>query len=290
MRSSRLVRGACAGLLILVVAEPARGQTAAANSLSAEPEEEQLAEKVQDPTAILTQLKFQDLYTPTNFRTTAQTNTFQLQAVLPISSFSLLPVEQIVRPTLKVDTIATGPGSSTITELGDIELFDLFVSRWPDPERWGLGWGVGPTFVFPTASDRRVGKRAWQAGPAAAVVFRGVPHLLLSFLFQNPISFAYSSPTAKPQSAMLFQPGISYRFASGWYLKSSDSTWTVNWRHNTSTTIPISLGFGRVWKFAGPELDTWVSGEWMAYRQFADITPMYTVRFGLSFLFPHFEL
>jgi hypothetical protein len=68
------------------------------------------------------------------------------------------------------------------------------------------------------------------------------------------------------------------------------ATWTVNWRHGSSTTIPISLGFGRVWKFEGPELNTWVSGEWTAYRQYTNITPMYTVRFGVTLLFPHFQL
>ena len=63
-----------------------------------------------------------------------------------------------------------------------------------------------------------------------------------------------------------------------------------NWRHGSSTRIPISLGFGRVWKFEGPELNTWVSGEWTAYRQYTNITPMYTVRFGVTLLFPHFQL
>jgi hypothetical protein len=89
---------------------------------------------------------------------------------------------------------------------------------------------------------------------------------------------------------MFFQPGLSYRLGQGWYVKSTDSVWNVNWRHHTPTTIPVSLGLGRVWKFRGQTLDTWTSGEWMAYRQFAGITPMYTVRFGLNFVFPEFVL
>jgi hypothetical protein len=89
---------------------------------------------------------------------------------------------------------------------------------------------------------------------------------------------------------MKFQPLISYALGRGWYVKSSDATWTVNWRHNTSTTLPISFGFGRVWKLAGPEVDTWVSGQWTAYRQFASITPKYTLRFGVTLLFPNVEL
>jgi hypothetical protein len=33
-----------------------------------------------------------------------------------------------------------------------------------------------------------------------------------------------------------------------------------------------------------------VSGEWTAYRQYSTITPMYTVRFGLTLLLPDLKL
>ena len=92
-----------------------------------------MAREVDDPTAILTQLKLQDLYTPRNFQTTAQTNTVQLRPVLPVESFSLFPFKQIIRPTFEVQTLATSRGSSTITEFADMQLLDLFVSNWPEP-------------------------------------------------------------------------------------------------------------------------------------------------------------
>lgn len=251
---------------LLTVVSSARGQILASGSAGTESEEDRLAREVDDPTAILTQLKLQDLYTPRNFGTTAQTNTVQLRPVIPVEPFSLLPVEQLIRPTVQIDTLATGSSSSTITEFADMELFDLFVPRWPDPKRTGFGWGVGPTFIFPTGRVPDAGDHAWQAGPAAAAVYRGIPHLMIGFLFQNPISFAYTNSSATPQSEMEFQPLISYQLGRGWYVKSADSTWTVKWRHHTSTTMPISLGFGKVWKFEGPELNTWVSGEWTAGR------------------------
>jgi hypothetical protein len=52
---------------LLVVTSSARGQSLTANSVVTESEEDQLAREVDDPTAILTQLKFQDVYTPSNF-------------------------------------------------------------------------------------------------------------------------------------------------------------------------------------------------------------------------------
>ena len=275
---------------LIVIVSSARGQAVGVNLASSESEEDLLAREVDDPTAILTQLKLQDLYTPRNFRTTAQTNTFQLRAVLPVESFALFPFRQLIRPTFEVQTLATSRGSSTITKFADMQLLDLFVSDWPNPKKTGFGWGIGPTFVFPTGRVSTAGKHAWQVGPALGISYRGIPHLMVGFLLQDPISFAYTNSSVTPQSQMQFQPLISYTLGGGWYVKSADSTWTVNWRHGTSTTIPISLGFGRVWKFEGPELNAWVSGEWMAYRQYTNITPMYTVRFGVTLLFPHFLL
>jgi len=251
---------------------------------------DQLAGEVDDPTAILTQLKLQDLFTPSNFHTSAETNTVQVRPVLSVAPPPFLSIEQIIRPTFKFETLATSSGSSTINEFADTELFDLFVPQWPNPKETGLGWGVGPTFIFPTGRVSQAGDHAWELGPAAAAVYRGIPHLMVGFLFQNPISFAYTNSSATPKSEMEFQPLISYTLGDGWYVKSADSTWTVEWRHNKSTTLPISLGVGRVWKTAGPELDTWISGEWTAYQQFEGITPMYTVRFGLTLFFPHIEL
>lgn len=277
-------------VVLLMTVSGAQGQSNATNSVGIESEEDQLAREVDDPTVILTQMKFQDLYTPRNFQTSAQTNELQLKVVLPVEPLSFLTFQQVIRPTFKLQTLATSQSSSTITEFADMELFDLFVSDWPDPKETGFGWGFGPTFVFPTGRVSEAGKHAWQVGPAAAAVYRGVAHLMVGFLFQNPISFAYTNSSATAHSQMQFQPLVSYTLGRGWYVKSADSTWTVNWRHRASTTIPISLGLGKVWKFEGPELNAWVSGEWMAYRQYTKITPMYTVRFGLTLLFPQFEL
>ena len=218
---------------------------------SVETEEDQLAKEVDDPTAILAQLKFQDLYTPQNYSTTAQTNTLQLRPVLPIQPFPFFPWQQLIRPTLKVETLATGPSGSTITEFADMELFDLFVSNWPNPQQTGFGWALGPTFVFPTGRVSKAGDHAWQIGPTGAAVYRGVPHLMLGFLWQEPIPVAYTNSSATPQSQFEFQPLISYTLGRGWYVKSADSTWTINWHHNTSTTLPISLGLGNVWKSEG---------------------------------------
>src|ERR1019366_5311001 len=119
--------------VLLAISGSARGQNLAAGSVGAESEEDRLATEVNDPTAILMQLKLQDLYTPQNFKSSAQTNTIQIRPVIPIQPFALLPIEQIVRPTFRVKTLATSQTSSTITEFTDMQLLDLFVPPWEDP-------------------------------------------------------------------------------------------------------------------------------------------------------------
>jgi len=260
------------------------------NDAQTESEEDKLSEEVNDPTAMLTQVRFFEFYTPENFRSRAQTNVALIQPIVPIARLSLLPVEQIIRLTVKLSTTATSPGGHTATGLSDIQSYDLFQSQWPHLDRWNLRWAIGTTFVFPTATDRKNGAGAWQMGPAAALAFAGVPNLWVGVLAQNPISFAYSRTDATPQNAMLFQPGFSYRLGQGWYVKSTDSVWTINWRHKTPTTIPVSLGVGKIWQLDGQMIDTWVSGERMAYEQSTAVTPMWTVRFGLNFIFPKFVL
>ena len=68
------------------------------------------------------------------------------------------------------------------------------------------------------------------------------------------------------------------------------SSWTMGWRNHSLTLIPVSFGIGRVLIREGmPPINLSVSGEWMAYRQFAPIAPQTTVRFGMTIAFPDYR-
>jgi hypothetical protein len=259
-------------LIIGLIMLPAAVSTRCYAQLAAKPAEtlEKLTEDANDPTAILAQLKIENDYTPDQYGTQAELNTISIQPIIPIRPFSLMPLTQLVRPTFKVVTIAYGSGPATNTQFGDTQFFDLLVSRWPDPWHTGLRWGIGPYFVFPTATTEAAGDGTWQAGPAAAVVYRGIPDLLLGGLLQQGTSFSYTAPNRKPITQLTFQPFFVYQLGRGWYLRSRDATWTFNLRHNTSTEIPLSAGIGKVWKFSEDgALNASLAGEWMVYRQFA---------------------
>jgi hypothetical protein len=254
--------------------------------------EASLAEREYDPTASLTQIQVKDIYTPAEYGTNAQLNTLQIRSIFAISPFSLIPFEQLVRPTLKIVTVpANEKTAATTTGYDDMQLLDLFVMPWPDFERSKFRWGIGPYWIFPTSTTDSSGQGAWQVGPALGFAYRAIPGLNLSGLMQQATSFAYTSSKSKPVTSITFQPMITYQLGDGWYVKSSDATWTFNLRHGTSTTIPLSAGGGKVWKLSeGYALDASLSGEWTAYRQFVTQTEQSTVNFELTMLLPHLSL
>ncbi len=250
-----------------------------------------LARQFTDPLTTLPQIFLQDAYTPESYGTKARTNRVVARVIVPrVPRFTLLPVVQLVRPSFFLVTVPTGRGSETRTEFGDMQLFDLAVLPWPDRDT-GLYMGIGPAFIFPTATDRAAGQGAWQAGPAFAAVYKGMPRLLVGFLLQNPISFAYTSPDRLPQNTLVFQPAVLVQVYRGLYVKSADSSWTFGWRHGSPKTIPLSLGVGTVILCEGlPPINVFVSGEWMAYRESAPVAPKTTVRLGVTIAFPGFRV
>jgi hypothetical protein len=279
---------AVAGLLMLVGScSESRAQQSASVSSNDEP----LAEKVNDPTASLTQFKIQDIYTPAEYGTNAQPNTLQFRPLFAVRPELFTPLEQLIRPSIQVVTVPRNKGSSTTTALDDFQLLDLLVMPWPNAKETRFRWGIGPYFVFPTSTSQFTGKGAWQMGPAWAFGYRGIPRLQIAGLFQQATSFAYTSSHSVPVSSLQIQPILTYQLDRGWYLKSADATWKINYRHNTSTEMPLSAGVGKVWKFGeGYAIDTYVSAEWMVYRQFDPQTEQFTLRFGVSLLLPQLEL
>jgi hypothetical protein len=250
-----------------------------------------LSEDEYDPTARLTQFQFKDIYTPAEYGTNAQPNTLQGRTILAIDPFWLIPVEQLLRPTIDMKTVPVGRGPATVTGYDDMQLLDLFVLPWPNFAETRFRWAIGSYLVFPTSSNPHIGSGSWQMGPAFAFGYRGIPNLQIAGLMQQATSFAYTSSRSVPITSLTFQPIITYKLERGWYLKSSDATWTFNLRHNQSTTMPLSAGLGKVWSLEkGFAVDTSVSGEWMVYRQFSSQTEQTTVNFQVTLLLPQLNL
>ena len=270
-------------------------QAAGSSTLS---EQEKLERDFTDPLSTLPQLVVRDSYTPANYGPCtpracprdAETNQLIIRPLIPrVPPNTLLPFMQLVRPTVALVTVPSSRGG-TRTEFGDVALFDLAVLPWPDRQKTGLLIGLGPTFVFPTATSRSAGQGAWQAGPALGVVYGGIPGLLVGFIAQNPIAFAYTNSHRPPQNTFQIQPVLALHLWEKWYLRSAEANWTTGWHHHSPTMLPLSLGLGRTLVRPGlPPMSLFVTGQWMVYRQFAPVAPQTTINFGITMAFPQFQ-
>ncbi|MGH7840545.1 MAG: hypothetical protein ACREQT_03390 [Candidatus Binataceae bacterium] len=251
--------------------------------------EDTLADEVNDPVATLTQIQLKDQFTPAEYGTNAQPNTLQFRSVFAVRPHLLTPLEQVIRPTIQVVTVPRGRGGSTTTALDDIQLLDLVVMPFPDVKTTGFRWGVGPYFVFPTSTSQFAGKGTWQMGPALGFAWQ-LDRLKFSWLFQQSTSFAYTSSRSTSVASIQIQPLLTFDLSRGWYLKSADANWRINFRHKSSTEIPLSVGLGKVSNVGeGCSINVAVSGEWMAYRQFSTQTEQFTLNFQANLLLPRLE-
>jgi len=285
--------GALAALLMLLwTIGTGAGFAQAQSTLS---DEEKLERDFTDPLTTLPQLLVRESYTPANYGPCTpqacvrndETNQLIIRPVIPrIPANTLLPFTQLVRPTFTLVTVPSSRGG-TRTEFGDLPMFDIAVLPWPNRDKTGLLIGVGPTFVFPTATSKSAGQGAWQAGPALGAIYSGIPGLLIGFVAQNPVSFAYTSPGRTPQNTFQFQPVLALHLWDKWYLRSAEANWTMGWHRQSPTMLPLSLGLGRTLVRPGlPAMSFFITGQWMVYRQYAPIAPQTTINFGLTVAFP----
>ena len=249
-----------------------------------------VAAEFNDPLTTLPQIFLNDAYTPENHGTDAETNRLTARIIVPrVPESSLLPFVQLIRPSFSVVTAPTGGGDDTRTSFGDFVLFDLAVLPWPD-RKTGLYLAAGPIFVFPTATHREAGQGSWQAGPAFAAVYKGIPGLLLGTLVQNPISFAYTAKDRESVNTLLVQPIALLYLGKGFYLKSADATWVRGWNDDQPTLMPVSLGLGYVLLRKGwSPVNVFASGEYMAWRDDAPVAAEWTARVGLTVAFPQWR-
>jgi hypothetical protein len=145
-----------AALVLVLVILGAAGSARAQQTLSAE---ERLEREFTDPLTTLPQVIIRDSYTPANYGTNIQTNALIVRPIIPrIPANTYLPFVQLVRPTFALVTVPSSRGGSR-TEFGDLPMFDIAVL--PPSRDTGILWGIGPTFVFPTATSTSAGQGAW---------------------------------------------------------------------------------------------------------------------------------
>jgi hypothetical protein len=174
----------------------------------------------------------------------------QFQPVLPLAltdDWNLItrPVFQVMNSTPYVNESSH---LHRVTGFGDTILATLLS---PSPKLTGP-WllGAGPSFIFPTATNSRLGQNKWQLGPAGVFGYLGDKWLAGVFPQQW---FSVGGPGSQTVSQMNIQYFFVYLPGEGWGIGFSPNM-LVNWYANKSgnmITFPIGLQISKVIKI-GP--------------------------------------
>jgi hypothetical protein len=162
----------------------------------------------------------------------------QFQPVMPLSltdDWNLItrPVFQVMNSTPYVNKSGN---LHRVTGFGDTILATLLS---PSPKVAGPWlFGAGPSFIFPTASNSRLGQNKWQIGPAG--VFGYVGDKWLAGVFPQQW-FSYGGPGPQTISQMNMQYFFVYLPGHGWGLGTSPNM-LVNWYASDSNKVTFPLG------------------------------------------------
>jgi len=117
----------------------------------------------------------------------------------------------------------------------------------PDNRRF-FQWGIGPTFLFPTASGPEAGSGKWGVGPTGGV-FVEPGNWTLGVQLSDLRSIAGDRNRPDVHYASL-QYHVTYNLSKGWYVTSAPETvadWTAP--PEDRWLMPIGLGVGKAVTF-----------------------------------------
>ena len=173
-------------------------------------------------------------------------NNWNFQPALPVSLTK--DWNLITRPVMPFYNIVPHPTASGEWErdagLGDLALVELLSPA--HSGNWLLG--LGPTFIFPTATSGFTGQGKWQLGPTLLVGYMTKDFILGVFPQQW---WSIGGEHGKPDTnQMNLQPIASIFFGEGWSIGYSGNV-LANWNGTSGNvwTVPIGLGLGKVVKF-----------------------------------------
>jgi hypothetical protein len=203
-------------------------------------ETEDLAKAAQNPVASLISVPLQN---NTGFGVgpfDRNQNVLNVQPVIPVRiSENWNLINRIITPIIFQPNV--NQNTQGTFGLGDINPTFFFSPAKPGK----LIWGVGPTFVIPTATANVLGQGKFSMGPG--VVLLTTPgHWVIGMLINNVWSVAGSG--SRPDvNQMLLQWFVNYNMKKGWYITTSPIV-TADWEQTNGGrwVVPFGGGVGRI--------------------------------------------
>lgn len=273
--SGRIAMKVCttawAGVMVIACATsvsaqsaPAPGAEESSSALSAS----ELAKEISNPVTSLWQLQFQfnnlklesDPLSPVSGE---WVNNLYFQPVMPVSLTK--KINLITRPVIALYQSVPYPtetgGVERTTRLGDTILAQVLSPAGTEP--WI--WGVGPTWIFPTAGSDLTGQGKWQVGPAVGGGYI-TSKFMIAALAQQWWSFA-GDKDREDTSQLNLLPLINRFFGGGWSVGYSGNI-LVDWKAPSGEgwTVPLGASVGKVVKFGRLPVQLQVGGQYFVER------------------------
>ena len=172
--------------------------------------------------------------------------TFQPVMPIPIGENLILinrPVFPLVTsPSFNIET----SDIEHETGLGDIVLLSMLGPSATS----GFIWGLGPSFVFPTATNDAQGSHKYQAGPAGVALYMS-KEWVLGTLTQQWWSFAGDDDY--PETSLLNAQYFIWKILPGAWQVGMAPIVLVDWKADSgnNVTFPVGLGVGKTVKLFG---------------------------------------
>jgi len=170
-------------------------------------------------------------------------------------------------------------------QTGVYGLGDMNPSFFLSPKKGKIIWGIGPTFVFPTATNTAyLGQGKLSMGPTAVVLVQP-SHFTIGALANNYWSVAGHSDFNKPAvNQFLLQWFVNYNMKKGWYLTSGPII-TANWRATNGVwTVPFGGGVGRIMKLGFQPVN--ITAQFYGNAVYPSGASPWTMKLQIAFLFP----
>ena len=198
-----------------------------------------LAAQSQNPLANLISFPLQNNTTFNVGPNNAVVNDLNVQPIYPVTIGTVTMINRFILPISYQGEVVEGIGSEF--GLGDLSYTAFF----SPPPAGKVTWGIGPSFVIPTATDDRLGSGKWSAG-VGAVVLATPPHWVVGALAQNVWSFAGDSARADV-NFFFSQYFITYVLPSSLYFTTGPII-TANWEAESGQqwTVPFGGGLGKL--------------------------------------------
>ncbi|MGE5374839.1 MAG: hypothetical protein ACM3XO_07250 [Bacteroidota bacterium] len=172
-------------------------------------------------------------------------NILNFQPVLPIHLTKDLNI--IFRPVLPFvltsPVFTPGEGFSQESGFGDMA-FIPFLSP-AHTGHWLIG--VGPTFIFPTASNSGLGQGKWQLGPAAVIGYLTKEWIAGVFPQQW---WSYAGDDSRPSTSQANIQYFAFLFLPNAWQVGTAPNILINWKadNDNKLTFPIGLSIGKTVK------------------------------------------